>query len=48
VIEKKFDKEIPIIIHELEYYDQPIGWTQKANKNSLIEEFLEAYQNGKI
>lgn len=48
VIEKKFGKDIPVIIHELEYYDQPIGWTQKANKNNLIEEFLEAYKNGKI
>lgn len=48
VIEKKFGKDIPVIIHELEYSDQPIGWTQKANKSGLIEEFLAAYQNGKI
>ncbi|MBL7704024.1 MAG: hypothetical protein JNM21_00625 [Taibaiella sp.] len=48
VIEKKFGQDIPVIIHELEYYDQPISWTQKANKTNLIEEFLEAYQNGKL
>lgn len=48
VIERKFGKDIPVIIHELEYYDQPISWTQKANKPALIEEFLEAYKNGKL
>jgi len=48
VIENKFGKDIPVIIHELEYYDQPISWTQKANKTSLIEEFLEAFESGKI
>lgn len=48
VIEKKFEKDIPVIIHELEYYDQPIGWTQKANKPGLIEEFLQAFESGKI
>ncbi|RZJ86320.1 MAG: hypothetical protein EOO20_18520 [Chryseobacterium sp.] len=46
VIEKKFGKDIPVIIHEPEYYDQAISWTQKANKSGLIEEFLETYQNG--
>ncbi len=48
VIEKKFGIDIPVIIHELEYYDQPISWTQKANKTNLIEEFLEAFESGKI
>lgn len=48
VIEKKFGTDIPVIIHELEYYDQPIGWTQKANKTGLIEEFLDAFESGKI
>ncbi len=48
VIEKKFGKDIPVIIHELEYYDQPITWTQKANKPGLIEEFIAAFESGKI
>lgn len=48
VIEKKFGTDIPVIIHELECYDQPVSCTQKANKNNLIEEFVAAYQNGKI
>lgn len=48
VTEKKFGKDIPIIIHELEYYDQPIAWTQKANKPGLIEPFIAAYESGKL
>ena len=48
VIEKKFGADIPVIIHELEYYDQPISWTQKAKKTGLIEEFLAAFNTGKI
>lgn len=48
VLENKFGKDIPVIIHELEYYDQPIDWTRKANKTGLIEDFLEAYKSGKI
>ncbi len=45
VIELKFGKNIPILIHELEYYDTPINWTKKANAPELIEEFLKAVEN---
>ena len=48
VIFEKFGKEIPILIHELEYYDKPIEWTKKANKPEIIEEFINAYKDGKI
>ena len=48
VIKEKFGKEIPILIHELEYYDKPIEWTKKANKPEIIEEFIKAYNDGKI
>lgn len=40
LIEEKLGKELPIIIHELEYYDLPLEWTRKANPAHLIEEFL--------
>lgn len=40
LIEEKLGKELPIIIHELEYYDLPIEWTRNANPAHLIEEFL--------
>lgn len=45
VIEKTFGKDIPIIIHELEYYDEPIRWTKKANSAKLIKEFLQFCDN---
>jgi hypothetical protein len=41
IIKAKFGREIPIVIHELEYYDAPINWTKQANAKSLIREFLE-------
>ena len=43
VISNKFGRPIPIIIHELEYYDVPIGWTKEANSPELIADFLEYY-----
>lgn len=46
VIKEKLGKEIPIIIHELEYYDLPIGWTTKGNPRPLIDEFLKWYEEG--
>lgn len=48
VIEVKFKKEIPILVHELEYYDKPIEWTIRANNPEVIQEFINAYKNGKI
>lgn len=40
VLEQKFGKNIPIIIHDLEYYEDPINWTTSANPPELIKEFL--------
>lgn len=48
VITGKFGKEIPILIHELEYYEKPIEWTKKANKPEIIKDFIKAYKDGKI
>lgn len=39
IIFQKFEREIPIIIHELEYYDDPLNWTKQANPNGLTTEF---------
>ncbi|MDO4781789.1 MAG: hypothetical protein Q4A09_01065 [Capnocytophaga felis] len=45
VIEKTFGNDIPIIIHELEYYDEPIRWTKKANSAKLIKEFIKYWDD---
>ena len=39
VIRATFKKDIPIIIHELEYYDKPLDWTRQGNPPHLIKEF---------
>lgn len=39
VIKEKFGKEIPIIIHELEYYDLPLNLTKQGNPEGLVNEF---------
>ncbi len=41
VISNKFGKNIPILVHELEYYDLPISWTIKSNPSGLVDEFVE-------
>lgn len=45
VIKKKFGKDIPVIIHELEYYDLPVGWTEAGNPEEVVAEFVEWYEN---
>lgn len=39
IIKTKFGKDIPIIIHELEYYDVPLNWTKQGNPAGLTKEF---------
>jgi hypothetical protein len=39
VIAGKFDKTVPVIIHELEYYDVPLKWTIEANPKNSAREF---------
>jgi hypothetical protein len=41
VIQRKLGKSIPIIIHELEYYDQPVSCTKSGNPKGVTEEFEE-------
>ena len=40
IIENKFGKSIPVLVHELEYYDKPVGWTIKSNPKGLVDEFV--------
>ncbi|RAJ08691.1 hypothetical protein LX64_01345 [Chitinophaga skermanii] len=44
VIATKFGQNIPVIIHELEYYDKPLQWTATANPPGLADEFIEVYK----
>ncbi len=39
VIKSKFGKEIPIIVHELEYSEMTVSWTNQANPNGLGKDF---------
>lgn len=39
VITTKFGRQVPIIIHELEYYEAPVNWTKQANPEGLTSEF---------
>ena len=41
IIKDKFGRELPILIHELEYYDGIAEQNQEANGQYLPEEFVE-------
>lgn len=41
ILTQKFGKEIPIIIHELEYYDEIAEQNIKANGRELVEDFVD-------
>lgn len=40
-IRRKFGRDIPVIIHELEYYDEPVNWTTRGNPTGLAGEFVD-------
>jgi hypothetical protein len=40
VIEKQFSRQIPILIHEYEYYDEIARQNERANPSEIIEEFV--------
>lgn len=44
VIKEQFGKDIPIIVHELEYYDLICEVTKKANPNGQADVFLKAME----
>ncbi|MBE5957502.1 MAG: DUF4303 domain-containing protein [Lachnospiraceae bacterium] len=41
ILTKKFGKELPIIIHELEYYDQIAFQNSVANGKELVKDFTD-------
>jgi hypothetical protein len=41
VIRRAFEKEVPVLIHELEYYHDPVSWTLRANPQRLADEFAK-------
>lgn len=41
ILTSKFGKELPVIIHELEYYDEIAEQNIKANGEELVSEFAE-------
>ncbi|MBD8388285.1 hypothetical protein [Dysgonomonas sp. BGC7] len=44
-LEKKFGVHIPIVIHELEYYDLPVSWTKRGNPHNIVAEFVQWADN---
>lgn len=45
VIKKKFGKEIPVLVHELEYYDIIANQNLRANPEKVISEFVDWIYN---
>lgn len=41
VISEKFKRDLPLIIHELEYYDEIAEQNIKANPNEVVNEFVD-------
>lgn len=41
ILKKKFGKEIPILIHELEYYEEIAIQNIRANGKELVEDFVD-------
>ncbi|MBQ7503847.1 MAG: hypothetical protein IJT79_00825 [Ruminococcus sp.] len=47
-LKEKFGKQIPIIVHGLEYTKSDIKATKKANPNNEAKDFLKAVKKGNI
>ncbi|MFI6979242.1 hypothetical protein ACIBSV_11730 [Embleya sp. NPDC050154] len=46
VIQESLGRPVPILIHELEYYDDVARWTEHANPPDLANEFTNWVRNG--
>lgn len=46
LLKSKFGKEIPMLIHELEYYDKIADQNIRANGKELVENFVEFCMQG--
>lgn len=45
VISSQFGRNIPIIVHELDYNPKSIKWTNRANPKGIADEFIENAEN---
>ncbi|MDD7166079.1 MAG: hypothetical protein PUI31_05345 [Clostridia bacterium] len=45
ILTDKFGKELPILIHELEYYDEIAEQNIEANGEDLVSDFTNRCQN---
>ena len=41
ILSRKYGKELPILIHELEYYDEIVQQNIQANGPELVKKFVE-------
>ena len=41
ILSRKYGKELPILIHELEYYDEIVQQNIQANGTELVKKFVE-------
>lgn len=42
---KKFGRDIPVLLHELEYSDETIEWAKATNPNGQAKEFIKWIRN---
>lgn len=48
IIAEIFGRNIPVLLHELEYYDEPVEWTRRANPPGIANEFCQAFGEGTL
>ena len=48
VIADTFGNDIPVLLHKLEYYDEPLDWTRRANPPGIADDFFQAFREGSL
>jgi len=46
IITDTFGATIPVLLHELEYYNESLNWTMRANPAGVADEFWQTFQSG--
>jgi len=46
IVENKFGKDLPVLVHELEYYDEIATQNERANPNGSAAEFCKWIDDG--
>ncbi|MDO4878258.1 MAG: hypothetical protein Q3966_03055, partial [Neisseria sp.] len=44
VIAEALGRNIPVLVHELEYYGLPLSWTERANPPGLADDFVNYWR----